>query len=320
MELDELAYHVSRLYYVEGLTQQQIAKRLGISRPKVSRVLGYAREKGIVEIRLKAPIFEDVRSLSDALRKKLNLEEVVVAETTNDSEASTISSIARAAANYISRTLRDGQIVGWGWGRTMFQTIQSLHVNEFLASSLFVPMIGGAGQSVKFYQVNSLVERASEAFKARFMYLNAPAFFEDEETLKFFLKEKQVMNVIETWKSLDVAIFGLGKPVYDSEILRSEIDPSVIVELIRGKAVGDILARFFDKDGEVCASKLNSLLLGVDLKDLREVPLKICACGGREKVEGIIAASKKGYFNVLITDSVTASLIVEDDKRGKRCE
>ena len=43
-----LLVKISRLYYEDGLNQQDIAKRLGISRPHVSRMLAVARAEGIV--------------------------------------------------------------------------------------------------------------------------------------------------------------------------------------------------------------------------------------------------------------------------------
>ena len=311
MDLNELAYHVARLYYLDGLTQQQIANKLGISRPKVSRLLSHARDSGMVEIKLKPPFFKKASVLSESLQEKLNLKEVIVAEVNDGSDDSIIPEIAKIGSSYISSILKDRQIVGWGWGRTIYWTVNFLHSSKSLPSSLFIPLIGGAGQSVKYYQVNSLVEKASEVFRSQFMYLNAPAFFTDKSTFESFLKEKQVLSVLEIWKKVDVAIFGLGKPVYDSEILKSEIDPQIIIELIKKKAVGDILARFFNKDGNICESSLNNLILGIDMEDLKRIPLRICLCGGKKKVEGIIAASIKKYFNVLITDSMTAASILE---------
>lgn len=312
MDLSELAYRAARLYYLEGLTQQQIASRLGISRSKVSRLLTYAWKVGMVEIRLKVPGTRSEKFLSDSLKELLGLKEVVVAQATERDEEHILEKIAKAGSEYISKTLKNGQIVGWGWGRTVYKTVQALRNDgEPHFSSIFIPLIGGAGQSAKHYQVNSLVEKAAEVFKAQVMYLNAPAFFADKNTLELLLKEKHVSNVLEMWKKLDVAIFGLGKPVYDSEIIRTEIDSSIIIDLLREKAVGDILARFFTPSGKICGSTLNELILGIDMDDFLKVPRKICLCGGEKKVDGIIAASKRGYLNVLVTDSITANIILD---------
>ncbi len=318
MNQDELAYEVARLYFVEGLTQQAIAERLKLSRPKVSRLLTHARRRGIVEIKLNPPASRSSDILAEALRDRLKLSDVRVVDPDSPSYERMLSGIVRAGADYISSVLENGQVVGWGWGRTVFQTVHYLHRTKQLPSSLFVPLIGGAGQFEKHYQVNSMVERTAEMFGARFMYLNAPAFFNDANTLSSFRRENHIRRVIETWKHLDVAVFGLGKPVYDSEILKTEIDPELIVELIREKAVGDILARFFKENGDLCSSRLNDLILGIDLSDLKKAPLRICLCGGEKKVDGIIAASKKEYFNVLITDSLTTELILERLRREER--
>ncbi len=90
-----------------------------------------------------------------------------------------------------------------------------------------------------------------------------------------------------------------------------------MVELIREKAIGDILARFFKENGEVCSSKLNELILGIGLEDIKKVPIRICLCGGEKKIDGIIAASKKKYFNVLVTDSHTAESILIKLRKGE---
>ena len=44
----------ARLYYESNLTQAQIAQRLNVSRPSVSKMLARARELGIVHIEIRA--------------------------------------------------------------------------------------------------------------------------------------------------------------------------------------------------------------------------------------------------------------------------
>ena len=48
----EQLVRASRLYYELGETQNQIAERLGVTRPQVSRLLKEARAQGVVEIRI----------------------------------------------------------------------------------------------------------------------------------------------------------------------------------------------------------------------------------------------------------------------------
>lgn len=308
---DEKAYLVAQMYYLENLTQAEIAHRLNISRPQVSRLLSYARRKGMVQISIRPIHQSGAEDLSKRLKDALSLDDVVVANNTDDDEESILESISNTASDYISKVLKDGEIVGWGWGKTVYRTVTKLKRLKTFPSSLFVPLIGGAGQTVRYYQVNSIVEKASEIFGAKCMYLNAPAFFDDRKTLESFLRKGQIANVVNIWERIDVAIFGLGKPVYDSEILKSEMEPSLILELIRERAVGDILARFFDEDGKICSPRLNDLILGIKMDDLLKIPRRICLCGGYEKIKGMITAGKMGFYNVLITDHSTAESILE---------
>jgi DNA-binding transcriptional regulator LsrR (DeoR family) len=58
----ELLHKVAKLYYIEDLKQESIARRLKISRYKVSRVLKRAKDKGMVRIEVMGPGFiEDDR-------------------------------------------------------------------------------------------------------------------------------------------------------------------------------------------------------------------------------------------------------------------
>ena len=44
----------ARLYYEDGLTQAQVAAKIGVSRPQVSKMLAHAREAGIVHIEIRS--------------------------------------------------------------------------------------------------------------------------------------------------------------------------------------------------------------------------------------------------------------------------
>ncbi|MCK5672949.1 MAG: hypothetical protein KAH95_06220, partial [Spirochaetales bacterium] len=99
--------------------------------------------------------------------------------------------------------------------------------------------------------------------------------------------------------------------------LENELKKDVKNQLIEGNAIGDILGHFFDKDGNICQSDLGYELLGVKIEDLKLIENVVCLSGGVEKVHGIIAAATKQFFNILITDDITASEILsclEGDK------
>ena len=56
----DLGVRAAWLYHIEGLTQEQIARAMKISRAKVIRLLAAARDSGVVRIRIDAKAGEQV--------------------------------------------------------------------------------------------------------------------------------------------------------------------------------------------------------------------------------------------------------------------
>ena len=122
---DRLSIDVAKLYYKSDYSQQQIANKLNLSRPTVSRLLQYAKEKGFVQINIADPI-EDNSSLEEALCEKYNLDVVKIAyaplNTTNEIK----KSISMKAADYLYEIVKDGDIIGVSWGTTIYNMALNL--------------------------------------------------------------------------------------------------------------------------------------------------------------------------------------------------
>ena len=69
------AVTVCHWYYEEGLGQNAIARRLGVSRPTVSRLLAYARQEGLVRVIIADP-HADLQSLARKLKVTFGLRDV----------------------------------------------------------------------------------------------------------------------------------------------------------------------------------------------------------------------------------------------------
>ena len=64
---------IATLYYKDKLSQQEIAKKLNISRPWVSKLLTRAEELGIVKIEIESPILGNTQ-LEQQLCDSLNMQ------------------------------------------------------------------------------------------------------------------------------------------------------------------------------------------------------------------------------------------------------
>ena len=98
---NDLTIRVAWLYYQNGLTQEQIARKFRVSRTTVARVLQRARQEGLVEFRF-APRPERLMLLEDKLREHYALEEVVLVPSSFE-ETALRSAVAKATAAYLDR-------------------------------------------------------------------------------------------------------------------------------------------------------------------------------------------------------------------------
>jgi len=107
----------AHLYYGDGLTQQQVADELGISRPQVSRLLARARAEGIVRITIVDPLatFEEIEA---RLVKTFGLHQAMVVAGEALGGEPLRRRIGLAAAEYLRRILKDGLQVGVGQTKT----------------------------------------------------------------------------------------------------------------------------------------------------------------------------------------------------------
>jgi DNA-binding transcriptional regulator LsrR (DeoR family) len=328
----QFLYHIAALYYRDSLTQQEIAAKMHISRPMVSRALAKAQAGGIVRIELVPPA--GLSDLEVKLAASLGLHRVIVAPQTNHNyqdRENRIRDIAGAAARFITELIQEGPlVVGVGWGVTVYRTILAMQgVPEGGRESVFVPLVGSAGRSESHYQVNVLVDRISEKMRGRTVFFNIPAFIRDQQLAEYLHSDPQLQAVQQYWKQLNLAIVGLGAfgegiPSFPVGKYRPEEQ-----EALQAKGViGDILGRFFNANGFISdpGIKENDLAavtgvspevspeeiyLGIPVKYLKRVKQIICLCGGTQKVQGILQAARLGLITSLVTDTQTAKTLAE---------
>ena len=298
---------VCKLYYIEDKTQSEIARLVGISRPQVSRLLTKAKNEGVVRIEIDSGKVENLEEISIEMKERFGLKNVIVADEAAD--GGTIASIAVSAAKFLSDYVKNGQLVGISWGRTLYETVERVVFNGELPNTTFIPLIGGVGQLRHEYQMNSIVEKIANSFHSNRYYLFAPAFIENAKTLNMMLEDSSIRFMSEMWKRLDLAIVGIGEPISLSNAFKNIYDKEFLANLMKHAAVGDIAARFFNADGTPCVSG-NENILGISLDQLKEVPEVIGIAGGKEKAQAIYASIKAGYINSIVTDRSTALQIL----------
>ena len=123
------------------------------------------------------------------------------------------------------------------------------------------------------------------------------------------IEKERYKKIQEYWDKLDAAVIGLGVPRSGNFI--SEVSQKYKDILVNSNTVGDILSQFFYEDGSVFDLKADYEQVSLPIEKLKTIEKVICLAGGLSKVDGIIAAARNGFINILVTDSVTASCILE---------
>lgn len=299
-------YRVASAYYVQGKTQQEIGERENISRSQISRMLDKAREVGIVKIEVSLPEVAGEDAMAAFLKEQLGLRDIVLAGADdNAGEDAVTDAIAAAAAAYLPRAVKNSRIAGLGWGHTMYRLPAFMRQRGSKTDILFVPLIGAAGIDEPCMQINSIVDRVAERMQARAVYTNLPAFREKNVPLTPF-ENRRMEQLHEYWDQLDCAVFGLGSKKSGLSFFDGEVSGDSRRRIEEADVRGDILSQYFFRDGQLLQTDGSYHTNAFPAGRLKSLPQSICLAGGSHKTEGILAAARAGYFNVLITDTRTA--------------
>jgi deoxyribonucleoside regulator len=306
----QLMVQVAKMYYMEGLTQEQIAKELGISRSSISMILFEAKDFGIVEISVKDPK-SNVVELSDEFIRNYGLKGCIVIPTAIDEMRLITKVVASQGADYVEDILRSHATVGIAWGTTCYEFMLSFTNRNKLCDINVVPLIGGTSRIASEYQLNEMVRMFAEKVQGTPSFIYAPAIAESIEDKELFMQSMSMKGIIEKWNIMDTAIVSAGAPpeFYNNRMI---IDPKQIdiYEADETMAIGDICARRFNLKGEFIKNDYSSRIMGIDEDNLRRIENVICIAAGKQKILSIIGALRTGIIKYLVTDENTARSII----------
>jgi len=308
-----LMVKIAKMYYEKGLTQTVISKRLGISRPKVSRLMQEAMNQGIIRIEI-ANIPGDQSDLMQILQSKYGLMEAIVVDIncpiTYDS-ASRFLGIA--AADYFHRVVRDGNVIGLTWGAALASMVEHLD-NEKKPNCLVVQLVGGLGSPNTNTHATDLVTKMAMALGAKISLMPAPGVVSSVDSAKLLLADSQIRQALDLVRKTDIAFVGIGATINNPFLLRNEeviTKEEMKILQIKG-AVGDISLHYYDIEGIEIDSEFHRRVIGISYDVLKKIPRVVGIAGGPEKYHAILGAVQGKVINTLITDQQTAQKLLEE--------
>jgi DNA-binding transcriptional regulator LsrR (DeoR family) len=310
----ELMTRVASQYYLEGMTQEAVARSLRLSRPKVGRLLERARTVGIVEITVHVPRDLGLH-VEAALVAEFGLDQVLLINDQTD-ESGQRASVARAAAGFLKRQLGDGDVVALGMGRNVGAVPDFLGTPPPRAAT-FVSAIGGSPLVDTGVNPNEICRRLAEAFAGSAEVLYAPAYAETPAVRDAFINHDDVRDVLERARAANIALIGIGNARDDSAVVRMGCFSVAKMRGLRDRgAVGDILGAFFDANGQAVVDGIGDRVVAIDRADLEAIKCVVAICSERDKGDAILGALRSGMVNVLVTNLSTARTVLELSQRS----
>lgn len=299
------------LYYVGGLTQDQIARELGISRQRAQRLVSRALAGGLIQIRLNHRIAACL-DLEAALVARFALTRCRVAPSLG-AGADPARAIAPAAAAELERYLRltTSQVIAFGTGRALRGMAEQLAPTDARQHRI-VSLLGNIAPdgSATLYDV---ISRVAEKLNAPYYPMPVPVISDTPEERAFFMRLRPVQAVFSLAQRADVTFVGVGQMGDDAPLaLDGFVTRAALNELQAQGAVGEIASWVFDAEGRYMDTPRNALVGGVRVEPGQSRPV-IAVAAGPSKVHPIRAALSGRIVNALITDEATARAILLQD-------
>ncbi|MGV1760701.1 sugar-binding transcriptional regulator [Rhizobium sp. A22-96] len=304
-----LAVRAAWLHYAGGLTQSEVAKRLGVPSVKAHRLIARAVAEGVVKVTIDGDIVECVE-LETELAARFGLQYCEVAPDLGE-EGFEFRALGQAGAGFLRREIESGnnKVIGLGHGRTLSSAVH--HLSRVNAKDLrFVSLLGGLTRN---YAANpyDVMHRIAEKTGMQAHVMPVPFFANTHEDRDVLLAQRGVKEVFELANGAELKLVGLGTVDTDAQlVLSGMVEPREIKEVTAAGGVGEILGHFFDADGNIIETTLTARTLSASLPRSKKERL-VALSGGLPKVEAIRAVLKSRCLYGLITDERTARALLK---------
>jgi DNA-binding transcriptional regulator LsrR (DeoR family) len=299
------------MYFIEDMTQSEIAQHLGVGRVTVVRLLSDARERNEIQFSIAKGLPECV-DVERELEQRFGLQEAIVVPVSDPASDATLP-ISAATGEYLSGHVRPGMKIGVGWGRTLLESLG--YIQETPLPDLSVVSLLGGITKVKRFNPAEFAWRFSRLFQAECYLMTAPAIVDAPDTRRTLIERCGLAEMFDMARSLDSVLLSVGNIANDGTAYRDGFVSDVLRRsMIQRGAVGDMLFHFFDAAGQEIDHPIHDCVMSVPVQVLRKVPARILSSGGLAKAQALLGGLRYLKPTVLVTDEHAARRVLELDR------
>lgn len=310
-----LAARAAWLSFIGGYTQEEIAQKLGLSRVKINRLIAEATEAGLVRVFVEGNAAECV-ALEDRIAAHWKLDFCSVSPTVDDATLP-LRTLAAAGAHYLHGVLERGEVklIGIGHGRTLDEVVRYLPRIP-RPDVRFVSLLGSLTRHAAANPFD-VIHRLVEVTGAECYFMPAPFFADSVADKKVLLAQKGLKDVFSLARAAELYVVGIGEVGAHAHMLATgTVTDKELREVKRAGAVGEVIGRFLDKNGNPVAAELNDRAVALRLEEIKGKSV-VAIAGGEDKTEAIKAVLESHVMKGLITDEATAKAIVDSLDGGQ---
>ncbi|MHC1771060.1 MAG: sugar-binding transcriptional regulator [Flexilinea sp.] len=303
-----LSLKICQMYYVEKMSQKEIASELEISRSQISRILAAAWENNIVSVKINNP-FENEMRLERELKSRYHLKDALVLKVDESLNMTRMEKFGLLAARNLDSYIDDGDKVGVTSGRTVGSLVRGI-LNFHRQNLEIIPLIGSLGSVSSEFHANFIARDLAEYSGGKSYMLNVPAKVQDLRSKELLLQEPEVAAVLSMGAMCDVVLLGIGEIGLQSTIATmGGITPEEIDTLNKLGAVASVCTSFLDINGKIVRTEISERLIGQSIQSVSQSK-KIAIAVGRNKIDAIKAAFLGNTVDIFMTDFETARALL----------
>ena len=303
-------HKILRYYYIDNITQLEIARRLNISRIKVIRYINYAKDNGLIEVKLNIPP-KDSFELETAIERKFALKECRTVPAFNNA-SDTYKYAGVELSDILKRVLKKDMYIGVSWSRTFRDVLEYVDFNKKIPVKV-VPVIGGLELDGAKTNSNIIAHIFAEKIGGVNYTINIPAVFDTGEARNIIENESHTQKIKELADKIEVVITGIGDMGVSGTAFKSGYFTMQERSYLKSFGISAIInLNFIDANGKKVETDIDNRIIKIfPLERFISLEDVIGIAFGDNKVGPLKAVLKGKIIKYLVTDENTAKKLLQ---------
>lgn len=303
---------IAKMHYELHYSQLEIAKKEGISKSTVSRILKSAMDMGVIEVRIKDSVLLN-STLENELIVRFPIKRAVIVPDMVGNRQILLQDVCAALADDLPRYLKNDSILGVAWGNTLAVLAKQLPKIKRKGISV-IQLTGGFSRAIYESGALEILKKFTECVGGTGYQIPAPAMVDQPFIVEALKQDAQIAQVLQMAEVCETAVFSVGnleRPsvLYEMGLIR----PEEYQKMHQRGAIGDCCSHFLNREGNVFDKNVDDRVVGASLETIKKIPNKLLVVSGKEKVDVITAALKGGLADSLYIDAPTAEEIIRQN-------